>query len=208
LIKLIRIYYPGLANLFHGNELMRLSQQYKTDSDVMRNSIVDSFHPYLNDLGKDISRINSDWNDPRTQEALISALTSSFATLIKRYNLPIKHIGKYDVEKIPMFMQKKSKLKKSSSNSSRGHNFLDNFFISSKSLCHKCSLPFWGIGYQGVSCQKSKCEIKLHRNCLLSGITIDCNFQKTIKTDYKEKFDSIQKILFGPKSDSITNKQN
>lgn len=167
----------------------------------MRNSIIESFHPYLNDLGKEISRINSDWNDVRTPEALISALISSFATLIKRYNLPIKHIGKYDVEKIPMFMQKKSKIKKNSSNSSRGHTFLDNFFISSKSLCSKCSLPFWGIGYQGVMCQKSKCEIKLHRNCLLNGGFIECNgFQKTIKTDYKEKFDSIQKILFGPKS--------
>jgi hypothetical protein len=40
--------------------------------------------------------------------------------------------------------------------------------------------------------------MKLHRSCLNSGSPSDCNAsQKNIRTDYKEKF---QSILFGSKS--------
>lgn len=51
--------------------------------------------------------------------------------------------------------------------------------------------------------QESKCEMKLHRNCLTSGISLDCHgSQKKIGSDYKDKLDSFQKILFGSGSKS------
>ena len=39
----------------------------------------------------------------------------------------------------------------------------------------------------------------MHRSCFINGgLTIDCHgSQKNIKTDYKEKLDNIQKMIFG-----------
>lgn len=124
----------------------------KNEPDNYRASIADSFHRYLNDIQNDIARISVDWNDIRTVESQASALISSFVTFIKKFNLPIKYIGKYELDKVPTFINKKFKLKKSPVTSVRGHNFADSF-VSVKSTCLKCGLPFWGIGYQGLICQ-------------------------------------------------------
>lgn len=188
----------------------------------MRNNIVDALNLYVNELGKEVNRISNDWNDTKLTESQQSALISSFVTFVKQHNLPIKHIGKFDIDKIPMFFNKKPKLKKSSCSSSRGHNFTDHCFLTVKAVCSKCQHPFWGIGYQGLICQsnftlsfrpsqiakihvnklnklESKCDLKLHRSCYSNGgIPFDCvGTQKNIKTEYKEKFDNFQKILFG-----------
>ena len=45
--------------------------------------------------------------------------------------------------------------------------------------------------------KESKCEIKLHRNCFMSGVTVDCQGSQKKFGDYKDKLDSVQKILFG-----------
>jgi hypothetical protein len=115
--------------------------------------IADLFDPYLNDIKQDISRVSIDWNDIRSNEALASALICSFSTYIKRFNLPIKQIGKFEIEKIPSFVNKKSKIKKNTSITIRGHTFVDCTVSSSHIVCGKCNLSFWGIGYQGLICQ-------------------------------------------------------
>ena len=120
----------------------------------MKSSIADALHLYINELSKDIQRISVDWNG--SNEAQLSALISSFATFVKRFNLPIKQIGKIDMEKIPTFLNKKAKLKKNSSSSTRGHSFIDCSFLNPKLVCAKCGYLFWGIGYQGIICQSKK----------------------------------------------------
>jgi len=190
-----------LANLFQGGgEFLRLYQQNKADSDQMRASLISLFHDYINEIANDIQRISSnDWNDPRNQEAPLSALISSFCTYAKRYSLPIKQIGKIDIEKIPTFNNKKfMKIKKMPGNTAHGHNFVECSFTNTRTICLKCKQAFWGIGNQGLICHKSKCEMKLHRHCLITGISLDCQgSQKKIGSDYKDKLDSFQKILFG-----------
>jgi len=163
-------------------------------------SLVGLFPEYINEISNEIHRISSnDWNDPRNQEAVSSALISSFCTYAKRFNLPIKHIGKIDIEKIPTFNNKKfMKIKKVSGNTAHGHNFVECSYMNTRTTCLKCKQAFWGIGNQGLICQKSKCEMKLHRHCLITGISLDCQgSQKKIGSDYKDKLDSFQKILFG-----------
>jgi hypothetical protein len=143
--------FKGLANLFHGNDLLKLTQMNKNDFDSMKVSIAEALHLYIGELGKDIHRVTGDWNGP--SDAHISALVSSFATFVKRFNLPVKQIGKVDLDKIPTFVNKKPKLKKSSSNSTRGHSFIDCSFLNPKLVCAKCGYSFWGIGFQGIICQ-------------------------------------------------------
>jgi hypothetical protein len=120
----------------------------------MKAAICEELHLYVNELARDVQRVSGDWNGPT--DAHISALISSFVTFVKRLNLPIKHIGKVDLDKIPTFVNKKPKLKKSSSSSTRSHSFIDCSFLNPKLVCFKCNCPFWGIGYQGIICQ-SKC---------------------------------------------------
>ena len=151
---LIKIYFRiGLANLFQGGgEFLKLYQQNKNETDQMRSSLVGIFQDYINEISADINRISSDWNDSRVHEAQTSALISSFCTYLKRYNLPLKHIGKLDTDKVPTFMSKKFKIKKTPGNSVRGHNFVEFLYTSSKSTCFKCKQSFWGIGNQGLIC--------------------------------------------------------
>jgi hypothetical protein len=142
-----------LANLFQGGgELLKL-QLTKNELEHSRQAIVELFQRYLNEIAIDLIKLISDWNDPRQQESQASALICCFVTYTKRYNLPIKQLGKYETEKIPTFMSKKPKNKKNSVISLRGHNFVDYSFLSSKSQCVKCNIPFWGIGNQGLICQ-------------------------------------------------------
>ncbi len=139
--------------------MIKLSQTYKYDSDLIRSTIAESFHMYVIEITKEINKICLDWNDiPKHQEAYLSGLICSFATFIKKFNIPIKYIGKFELDKIPMFVNRKSKIKKFSSNN-RGHNFIEYQFVSPKSLCAKCNQPFWGICSQGLFCQ-SKEELK------------------------------------------------
>jgi hypothetical protein len=139
--------------LFHGNDLIKLSQTQKNEWDLIRNTLAESFHMYISEIAKEINKICLDWNDiPKHQEAYLSGLICSFATFIKKFNIPIKYIGKIELEKIPMFVNRKSKIKKLSSNN-RGHSFVEYQFISPKSLCAKCNQPFWGISSQGFLCQ-------------------------------------------------------
>lgn len=45
-----------------------------------------------------------------------------------------------------------------------------------------------------------KCDMKIHRHCLgnSGGSVAECHgSQKTIRSDYKEKLDNIQKMFFG-----------
>lgn len=189
----------GLANLFQGgSEFLRLYQQNKTDSDQIRSSILNLFANYIGEITSEVSRLSADWNDARAHEALSIALISSFCTYVKRYNLPLKHLGKIDIDKVPTFVNKKFKIKKTHNSTARGHNFIEFLFPNCKSLCVKCKQPFWGIGNQGLICQKSKCEIRLHRSCFNTGTVLECQGSKNkIGADYKEKLDSFQKILFG-----------
>jgi hypothetical protein len=145
----------GLANLFHGNDLLRLSQSCKTDSDQIRIEIANGFQIYISEISQEISRISQDWNDPRNVEAQKSALISSFVTFVKRFNIPIKNIGKFELDKIPTYLNKKLKTKKlpNTSHSLRNHNFMDNLYYTSKATCTKCNQAFWGIGFQGLVCQ-------------------------------------------------------
>ena len=110
---------------------------------------------YITEISQDIQRISQDWNDPRSIEAQKSALISSFVTFTKRYNLPIKTIGKFELDKIPTYLSKKIKTKKmtSTNHSARNHNFADYLFLSSRTTCLKCNQAFWGIGSQGLICQ-------------------------------------------------------
>ena len=110
---------------------------------------------YIAEISQEISRISQDWNDPRSVEAQKSALISSFVTFVKRFNLPIKSIGKFELDKIPTYLSKKIKTKKipPSSYSTRNHNFVDNLYLTSKLTCSKCNQAFWGIGFQGLICQ-------------------------------------------------------
>ena len=39
--------------------------------------------------------------------------------------------------------------------------------------------------------------MKIHRTCYTNGVPADCNGAQKIKTDYKDKLDSFQKIFFG-----------
>ena len=200
LAKFREVKQMGLANLFHGNDLLKMTQMNKNDFDSMKASIADALHLYINEMGREIGRVCVDWNG--SNDPHLSALISSFVTFTKRFGLPIKQIGKIDVEKIPTFVNKKAKLKKNSSSSTRGHSFIDCSFLNPKLVCAKCNYSFWGIGYQGIICQKTKCEIKVHRSCLNQGAPIECHgSQKTIRTDYKEKFDNIQKLFFGKKKE-------
>jgi hypothetical protein len=214
LSKLREVKQLGLANLFHSTELLRLSQSFKPESvlsDQMKTAITDGFQSYITEITADISRISQDWNDPRSIEAQKSALISSFVTFVKRFNLPVKSIGKFDLDKIPTYLSKKIKTKKlpNSAHSARNHHFVDNLTLSSKLTCSKCAQAFWGIGFQGLICQKPKCEVKIHRACYLTGVTLDCHgSQKTIKTDYKEKLDNIQKILFGSGSSKVKKEED
>ena len=97
--------------------------------------------------------MTNDWNDPRNQEAHLSAMISSFCTYVRRYNLPLKNIGKVDIDKIPAFVCKKHKVKKISNNTPRGHNFSEYICTNPKIICNKCKQQFWGIGNQGLICQ-------------------------------------------------------
>src|SRR5690606_1695270 len=101
----------GLANLIYGNDLLKLTQanaaKPSTDLEGMKACIADALHLYVNELGKDVQRVSVDWNGPHDAHA--SALICSFVTLVKRFALPIKQIGKVDVEKVPTFVNKKTK---------------------------------------------------------------------------------------------------
>lgn len=79
-----------------------------------------------------------------------SALSSCLATFLKRYASNIK-IGKYDLDKFPTFLNKK-KSKKQPEKLAKNHSFFEKSFPI-KSICSKCNLPFWGIGFQGYQCQ-------------------------------------------------------
>lgn len=129
-----------------------MNQVHKNDFDNMKVQIVDVFNKHTMDLGRDVLRLNNEWNGSN-ETAHLSALISSFATFVKRLGLPLKQIGKCDLDKIPMFLNKKLKLKKNSSCSVRGHNFVDCYFSSVKAICSRCNQPFWGIGHQGLICQ-------------------------------------------------------
>lgn len=161
----------GLANLFQsGSDLLLKSslstyQQpsvsssfstNKSDQESIKQGILDSFQQYLTEIGKEIqTRIGSEWNGP-VETAQQSALISSFITFARRLNLPLKQIGKVDIDKIPSFVSKKVKGSKKAvagQSSVKGHCFIDCAFLSVRSVCVKCSLPFWGIGYQGMICQ-------------------------------------------------------
>jgi len=110
---------------------------------------------YISEISQDISRISQDWNDPRSIESQKSALISSFVTFVKRFNIPIKMIGKFELDKIPTYLNKKIKTKKTPNSSTRNHNFVDNLYYNSKSTCSKCNQSFWGIGFQGLVCQSN-----------------------------------------------------
>lgn len=203
LSKFREVNQMGLANLFQGGELAKACYLYKNDSDQVRQALANLFINYLQELVRlnDLNRISTDWNDSRLQEAQCSALLSSFATYIKRFNIPIKYLARYELEKIPSFVNRKFKPKKQSATSLRGHSFIEFSSACTRILCSKCKQAFWGIGNQGLICQKSKCEIKFHRSCLQTGVSFECQSkEKTIRTDYKEKLDSFQKILFGSKT--------
>ena len=145
---------------YGGSDLIKHYQNAKNESEHFRVYIADSFQRYVNDISNEIGRISSDWNDIRSSESQLSALISSFVTYVKRFNIPIKHIGKHELDKIPTFLNKKSKNnKKNPVIPARGHNFVESF-ISVKSTCLKCGLPFWGINCQGYICQS---KIKLNR---------------------------------------------
>ena len=126
----------------------------KNDFDSNRSCMVAILDKYPEELGKNLVKINNEWNGPK-DTALISALASSLATFIKRFGLPVKQIGKYEIDKIPIFFNKKLKLKKNSTYSVRGHSLIDSVFFLKKSLCCRCNQPFWGIGYQGLTCQSN-----------------------------------------------------
>ncbi len=141
-----------MANLFHGSDLLKITQINKNDFDSMRSALADSLQMYVSELAKEIAHVCVDWNS--STDAILSAYICSFVTFLKRYNLPIKQIGKVELEKIPTFINKKPpKLKKTSSSSQRGHNFIDCSFLNPKLVCAKCNCSFWGIGYQGIICQ-------------------------------------------------------
>lgn len=59
-------------------------------------------------------------------------------------------------------------------------------------MCAICKQSFWGIGYQGLVCQKSKCEMRVHRYCAIANAaspTIgDCagNSRSIIKNSIRE----------------------
>ncbi|CAF0826197.1 unnamed protein product [Brachionus calyciflorus] len=186
----------GLANLFHGNDL-KLSIN-KNDFESMKPIINEGLMSFIATLGNEINKINNEWNGSH-DSAHISAMISSFVTFAKKLGLPIKQIGKFDIDKIPTFVSKKIKLKKNSSYSIRGHSLIDCSFLTVRSVCCRCNQPFWGIGHQGLICQKTKCEIKIHRHCVSAAVLNECHGSQKIKTDYKEKLDNIQKMIFGPK---------
>lgn len=145
--------FEGLANMFQANEILKLTQMNKSDADTMKCAVADALGFYTNGVARDLQRISQDWNGPN--ESTQSALICSFATFVKRYSLPIRKFGQVEMEKVPTFVNKKPKLKKSSSSSSRGHSFIDCSFFNPKLVCAKCQHPFWGIGYQGVICQSN-----------------------------------------------------
>ncbi len=67
----------------------------------------------------------------------------------------MKNYLKIDFEKIPIFNNKKIKMKKNPSENFRGHVFME-MQMPVKSYCTKCNLPFWGIGFQGLICQSKQ----------------------------------------------------
>lgn len=146
------MFLKGLANLFQGSEMLKLTQVHKSDFETVKNTILEGFNTYISEIAKDIVKINGDWNGVG-ELGQQSALISSFVTFVKRLNLPLKLIGKLELEKIPVFISKKSKTKKPSNHTVRGHNFTDYSFLSVRAVCSKCNQPFWGIGYQGLICQ-------------------------------------------------------
>ena len=102
---------------------------------------------------------------------------------------------------VPTFVSKKLKAKKASGHAAKGHSFAEAVFASGTTRCHKCGLAFWGAGAQGLQCQRSKCELRLHRSCVgAAGVPplLECvGAARKIGADYKERLDSFQKILFG-----------
>jgi hypothetical protein len=42
--------------------------------------------------------------------------------------------------------------------------------------------------------------MKIHRTCFTNGVPAECYGTQKIKTDYKDKLNSFQNILFGTKS--------
>jgi hypothetical protein len=163
LIEILKISYsfslsqmiqPGLANLFHGNDLLKSTQAaiHKNDFEQMKASILEGFYLHVNDMGKELTKMNGEWN-ATGELGQQSALISSFVTFVRKLNLPLKSLGKLEIEKIPVFVNKKSKTKKPANHSVRGHNFTEYSFLTVKPVCSKCNMPFWGIGYQGLICQ-------------------------------------------------------
>lgn len=182
----------GLANLFqNGSELFqkpplpsssinhstsvssttgvnKLSTASTNDHpDHMKAAVLEWFQSYIGELAKDIhTKIGSEWNGTGEQ-AQLSALTSSFVTFVRRLNLPLKQVGKLDIDKIPVFVSvkkmKSGKSKLSSSSASqislKSHSFVDCAFLSVRTVCVKCGQPFWGIGYQGMICQSKRLSI-------------------------------------------------
>jgi hypothetical protein len=63
----------------------------------------------------------------------------------------MKSLGRFEYDKIPLFLNKKYKTKKSQTIQKLGHIFSDTI-LPIKSCCSKCNLAFWGIGNQGVVC--------------------------------------------------------
>lgn len=121
----------------------------------MRAALAEGFQVYVNELSHDLAKKDVEWNDPRNTDAQRTALLCLFATFCKRYNIPVKAIGRTDIDKIPTYLNKKLKSKKPLSCSSRNHYFVENIFSSSKLTCVRCNQPFWGIGYQGYICQSN-----------------------------------------------------
>lgn len=132
------------------------------ETDSMRHAIVESLQAYVGELARDIqTRMGggAEWNGAMGESACTSALASAFVTYARRLQLPLKQIGKLDVDKIPTFVSKKAKgaAKKVATQSSvRGHGFVDCAFLSVRAVCVRCGQPFWGIGYQGMICQSIK----------------------------------------------------
>lgn len=136
-----------------------LTSSFKNDTpDQMKAAVLDWFQVYIGELAKDIqTKIGSEWNGG-VESAQASALTSCFITFVRRLNLPLKQVGKVDIDKIPVFVMSKKAAKSGKKPSTsqitvKGHCFVDCAFLSVRSVCVKCSMPFWGIGYQGMICQ-------------------------------------------------------
>ena len=137
----------GLANLFQG-ELSKMSgQQNKSEVEQMRALLQN----HLTEVGTEANLL-PEWNSGG-MEAQRTAMVVAFASFIKRYNIPVKQLGKFELEKISTFVSKKLKLKKTSPIACRSHVFVELLETSSRSTCLICSKPFWGVAYHGLVCQ-------------------------------------------------------